>query len=165
MDNPAWIALLRRIPPAQHDNLMIVTSIGTEVTVQTLMRFEDDYLVLRGRMSGTTDAGRIFFLPYDQINHVGFVREVKEVAVHALYDAPAPEPAAAPAAPADATPAAPAATNGQPPAAPASEPPPGPPREQSKSRPRLVIPSKEALLERLRRTRGQADAAGPASHP
>lgn len=64
---------------------MLLTSIGTELAVQGVLRMEENYLVLRGRMAGTTDSGRIFFVPYDQINYIGFIKPVKEKEIFAMY--------------------------------------------------------------------------------
>src|SRR5438128_4617816 len=85
MQNSAWIVLLRRIPPDQHNSLAIVTSVGIEINIQNLVRIEDDHVVIRGRLAGTTDTGRAFFVPYNQINYLGIVREVKEPQLRALY--------------------------------------------------------------------------------
>ena len=85
MQNAGWLTLLHRIPAAQHDNLMILTSIGTEIAVQGILRMEEEYLVVRGRVSGTTDTGRVFFIPYDQINCMGFLKVIKEKQVFAMY--------------------------------------------------------------------------------
>ena len=85
MQSTGWLKLLKRIPPHQHDNLMLLTSIGTEVSVQGILRMEDEYLVLRGRVAGTTDSGRIFFVPYEQINYLAFQKPVKEQEVCKMY--------------------------------------------------------------------------------
>ena len=109
MHSAAWIRLLGRIPPDQQDTLVVVTTIGIEINVQSILRTEDDYVVLRGRLAGTQETGRVFFVPYDQVNYVGFQREVKDAQIRALYgEAPPPEPvqpkAEAPPAPSAAAP-------------------------------------------------------------
>src|SRR5947209_794025 len=98
MQNPAWVSLLRRIPPAQHQNLLVMTTIGVEVALQSMLRLDEEFLVIRGRLKGSTDTGRVFFIPYDQINYIGFQKPVKESVVEAVFsDAPAAAaPAAAP---------------------------------------------------------------------
>lgn len=84
MQGSAWVALLRRIPPAMHDNLVIVTSTNTEIVVQNLVRLERDFVVIRGRMSGSQDTGRIVIVPYDQINFAGFVKPIDDVSLQAM---------------------------------------------------------------------------------
>src|SRR5260370_16506087 len=84
MQSRAWIKLLQRIPPDRHDGLVLMTTTGNEISIQTIFRQEEDFLVLRGRMSGTTDDGRIFFIPYDQITYLGIVKAMRETEVHAL---------------------------------------------------------------------------------
>jgi hypothetical protein len=153
MQSSAWIALLRRIPPDQQDTLAIMTTVGIEINLQNIVRIEGDYVVIRGRLAGTTDTGRVFFVPYSQINYMGFNREVKEAQIRVLYgEAPAAERAepkseAVGAGPAVAEPAASEAT----PAAippPPPEPPPSPEPPQPGAP--LKIPRKSGLLERLR---------------
>jgi hypothetical protein len=94
MQGRTWIKLLQRIPPEQHDTLAITTTTGTEISIQTVFRMEDDLMIIRGRMSGTTDLGRVFFIPYDQINYLTITREVRETEIRALLgDAPKLAPA------------------------------------------------------------------------
>src|SRR6516162_8350144 len=85
MQNSAWVALLRLIPPEQQDNIILTTSNGTDIAVQTVIRAETYYLVLRGRLTGTTDGGGFFFLPYDQIVYLGFLRPWKESEIRAMF--------------------------------------------------------------------------------
>jgi hypothetical protein len=85
MQHATWIELLRMIPPEQHDSMVVVTTVGTEITFQAVLRVEPEYVVIRGRLSGTTDTGRVFFLPYDQINYLAFFREVPESQIRDLY--------------------------------------------------------------------------------
>src|SRR5205085_122349 len=46
---------------------------------------EGNYLVFRGRVSGITDEGRVFFLPYAQIDFLQINRQVKEVEIRRLF--------------------------------------------------------------------------------
>ena len=127
MESSAWITLMRIIPPEQHDNLAIMPLSGVEINVQSILRTEAEFMVIRGRLSGTTDSGRIFFVPYDQINFLNFQKPLKEPDVHAMFGgapgtfAPAPLPgakqAAAPPGPAEEEELATEATEPQPPTA------------------------------------------------
>jgi hypothetical protein len=106
MQNAAWIKLWRRLPPEQHDNLMVMTAVGTEIAIQNILRIEEDFVVIRGRSQGSSDLGRVFFIPYSQINYAGFQKALKEEEFDALFGeatgagttpesaAPPPEPAA-----------------------------------------------------------------------
>jgi hypothetical protein len=84
MNNTDWIDLVRRIPVNRHEKLMVVTSIGIEIAVQNIMRLETEYLIMRGRLAGTTDMGRVFFIPYDQINYINLTYEMDEVQFEAM---------------------------------------------------------------------------------
>src|SRR5260370_13066150 len=102
MHSAAWTALLARIPPEQHDRLMLVTTIGQEITLYALLDLTEDYLAIRGRLAGSTDAGRVFFVPYDQINYLGFQKELKESTFRAMFRLPEPRTSAARTQPVDA---------------------------------------------------------------
>src|SRR5262249_19085596 len=85
MQSGGWIALLRLVPPAQQENLLMITTSGIEIAIQGVIRTEPDYMVVRGRQTGTTDGGGFFFLPYDQIHLLGFVRPLKEADIRAMF--------------------------------------------------------------------------------
>jgi hypothetical protein len=88
MQSGAWITLLKRIPPAQHNILTLKTLCGTEINLQNILLLEPEYAVIRGRLAATTETGRVYFIPYDQINYVGFAKEIKEDQVRDLFGAP-----------------------------------------------------------------------------
>lgn len=138
MQNSAWIELLRLIPENQYAGLMATTTSGTEINIQAIVRIQPDYLVLRGRLAGSMDQGKIFFLPYDRIQLIGFREEVKEADVQALF---AGYDAGAAAAPLEAKPA--------------------PQDEPDKSSPPAAPPSKAALLDRLRKARAAQEMQRP----
>jgi hypothetical protein len=152
MQSSAWAAILRRIPPDQHDSLAIVTTVGVEISIQDVLRIEDDHIVMRGRLSGTTQSGRAFFVPYDQINYLGFQKEVRVAQIMALYsEAPAAEHVESKAATLSAQPAViqPATTD----AAPAAVAQPSPVAELPLEPPKpgqLKLPRRSGLIDRLR---------------
>jgi hypothetical protein len=146
MQNSSWIALLRLIPASLHNQLALTTTIGIDIAIQNVFRLEEEYLVVRGRLSGTMDAGRIFLVPYDQINFIGLQKLLKQPDVEAIfkgtYDASAPAETTeaveveAPAESAAAEPPQPEVSPAAPVAAPAREP--------------KKPPSRQLLLERVR---------------
>jgi hypothetical protein len=85
MQGSVWEAVLRRIPAAKHDSLIVVTTTGVEMVVTKILRLEKDFLLLRARMSGAADLGRIIILPYDQINNVAFNKILPEAEVQAIF--------------------------------------------------------------------------------
>lgn len=119
MQNAAWVKLLRYIPVSEQSNLMLVTSSGTEIAIQSLLRIDPECLAVRGRLAGSTDAGRIFFVPYSHIDYFGFQQPLKEAEFHELFgnlDVLPPIPPSAAAQPAE--PAAPPSDNSPPPRTP-----------------------------------------------
>ncbi|HEX4588375.1 MAG TPA: hypothetical protein VH120_00475 [Gemmataceae bacterium] len=92
MKNTDWIDLLRLIPEEQHNILVLTTLTGVDLNVETILRTEESYVVFRGRVSGITDEGRVFFVPYRQIDFLQINRTVKEAEIRRMYgDSPEPE--------------------------------------------------------------------------
>src|SRR5262249_11664675 len=151
--------LLRLIPPELHASLAVVTIIGIEISIQTICRTEPEYVVVRGRLSGTAEGGRVFFLPYDQINYVGIQLETSDARLRELYREPpaisaAPERSESnPDVPVPAETPLPAPI--QPPAAPVE---PTPPPEQGRPSVRPPLLGKTKLIARLR-SRGQGGSS------
>src|SRR5438270_6097856 len=100
MQGSVWAALLRQVPEREHNKLMVVTSAGVEITVQGFLRIDHEFVALKGRLAGSQDAGRVYFVPYDQVSYLGFLREVKDAEFEAMFgDFTVPVPATAAAAP------------------------------------------------------------------
>ena len=94
MQNPDWIELFQLIPESQHNTLVLTTLSGMDLSIETVLRMEMSYLVFRGRVCGQTDDGRVFFLPYRQIDFLQINRTVKEAEIRELFsDRPADAPA------------------------------------------------------------------------
>src|SRR5262245_2843233 len=85
MQSHDWIELLRLIPADQQNTLVLTSKTGMDLNVETILRTEMSYLVFRGRVSGNMDDGRVFFLPYSQIDFLQINRIVKEVEIRAMY--------------------------------------------------------------------------------
>lgn len=85
MHDAAWVKLLRHIPSSEQSNLMLVTTSGTEIAIQCLLRLDPECLALRGRLAGSTDSGRVFFVPYSHIDYFGFQQPLKEAEFHELF--------------------------------------------------------------------------------
>ena len=85
MQASSWAALLRQIPPEQHDQLMVVTGSGVEIALNNILRVGAEFVAIKGRLAGSQDAGRVFFLPYSNIDYFGFQKEVKESEFEALF--------------------------------------------------------------------------------
>jgi len=77
MTNQEWIDMLRVIPEEDQNTLMLVLNNGSEVSVDTFYRFEPNFLIMRGRVAGSTDEGRGFFIPYDQMVYLRIERVIK----------------------------------------------------------------------------------------
>jgi hypothetical protein len=92
MQNHDWIELFRLIPEAQHNTLVLTTHSGVDLAIELVIRTELTYLVFRGRVCGQTDDGRVFFLPYHQIDFLQLNRTVKEAEIQELFGATADAP-------------------------------------------------------------------------
>jgi hypothetical protein len=78
MHSNAWARLLQQIPPQLQEQLMVVTAAGIEIAVNSIVRVDHEFVAFKGRLSGSQDQGRLFFLPFQNIDYVGFYREVKD---------------------------------------------------------------------------------------
>lgn len=96
MQAKTWMQLIEKVPPHLRDGLGLITASGVEINITSVMRMEEEFFVIRGRLMGSTDANHTFFVPYDQINCVIFQRMLKEPEIMAWFDGP-PAVAASPA--------------------------------------------------------------------
>jgi hypothetical protein len=85
MQSSSWAALLQFIPPTEQDKLMLVTTSGIEIALQAILRVDPECLAIKGRLAGSTDSGRVFFIPYDRIDYFGYQQPVKESDFHELF--------------------------------------------------------------------------------
>ncbi len=151
MQGSSWSAFLERVPPEQLDNLLFITNNGTGIAIKGVVRTESDYVVVRGRLLGAAEeGGGFFFVPYDQINFVGFQRQVKEAVIHSMYDGHAAPAKLATATKPDEAVGLETVLGPQPGGAPS-------PSADSDvaGAPRPAAPGKAALLERLRARRDE----------
>jgi len=79
------IDLFKRIPPETHQQVNFVLHNGMMLSVDTIVRFEENYVVFRGREGGTTDDGRGFFLPYEEVSYMKIERVVRLGEMKAMY--------------------------------------------------------------------------------
>jgi hypothetical protein len=67
-----WVRLFKNAPPEAQDGMILGIANGSTVAVQDLVRIDPEYVIVKGRLGGTTDAGMIFCLPYDQLTFFVF---------------------------------------------------------------------------------------------
>lgn len=152
--------MIEKVPAEKRDGLGLFTASGVNISISSVMRYEETYILIRGRLMGSQDANQAFFIPYAQIDCLTYMRQVKEEEVAAWYgstpksrpsvnadgEEPAANEAAAEPAPMEAAPAAPG--QGLSTALPAAGP----------------LPGKAAILERLRKRTGSS-APGTVKKP
>lgn len=76
--------ILDKIPPEDLTKVVFTLRGVAAITLDAVIRVEDDYLILRGREAGTNDEGRAFFVPFEdvlflKIDRVVSVEEVKRM--------------------------------------------------------------------------------------
>jgi len=170
MQSAEWIALIDRIPPDIHDRLCFLTTSGMHINVQTIISRQHEVLILRGRISGSTDAGYTFMVPYDCLMCIYIQTTIKDSDVVSWFPEGGVPAELAPAAGVSADAAAPVPAV-RPPVPPPPLPMPGIPvganaslatsSIQTKSG-AIPLPGKAAILERLRkRTSSSAQGTTP----
>jgi hypothetical protein len=90
MQNTDWIELFHLIPPEQQNILVLTTVSGMDLNIEVILRTEPSVLVFRGRVQGSTDDGRVFFLPYRQIDFLQMNRFVRENEIQEMFSKVAP---------------------------------------------------------------------------
>src|SRR4051812_40023789 len=98
MHGQAWISLFHRIPANLHDGLMLTLTTGAEVVVQAFVQLDTDYAIVRGRMAGAQDNGRVMMIPYSNLVAVNITRRMTEPEIAAVFGQHAQPFAAGPAA-------------------------------------------------------------------
>ena len=58
--------------------------------VQKIIRLESEFMIIRGRLAGTHEAGRVQMIPYSQLAFVAVVRDLKDTEVEAIFGKGAP---------------------------------------------------------------------------
>lgn len=89
MQGQAWDAMLRRIPKKYHEGIIFATMTGAEIVLQTIVSVDDNYLILKGRPSGTNDNGKLMILPLKQINYLSFPKKISDEEISAMFSADA----------------------------------------------------------------------------
>ncbi|HYV34718.1 MAG TPA: hypothetical protein VE988_03375 [Gemmataceae bacterium] len=83
MQGKAWTGLLQKVPPEQHDLLVLMTTNGTEIVIQRLVRLDQDFLVALGRLSGSTEQGKVLVIPYDQLTYLAINKQLTDAQIDA----------------------------------------------------------------------------------
>ena len=105
-----WMDMLRLVPEAERTKLVIVLVNGTELCVDTIVRYEESFVVMRGRVGGQVEEARGFFVPYDQMLYLRLdrVMRVEELQAYVtgpgaaqVVETPLPPPAEVPLVPAE----------------------------------------------------------------
>ncbi|QDU22059.1 hypothetical protein [Urbifossiella limnaea] len=79
------VDLFGKIPQVYHPQINLILRGQGMITVDVVIRFESHYVVLRGREQGSTDEGRAFFVPYEEIAYFRLERVVKLGEIKSMY--------------------------------------------------------------------------------
>jgi hypothetical protein len=79
------VDLFKRIPERYHYQVNLVLRGQGLITVDTVVRFESTYLVLRGREGGSVEENRAFFVPYEEIAYLRVERALKLSELKKMY--------------------------------------------------------------------------------
>jgi hypothetical protein len=85
MQSAAWVKLFRHVPAEEQGKLMLVTISGTEIAIQCFLRIDPESIAVKGRLAGSQDAGRVFFIPYAHIDYLGYQQPLKESDFHDVF--------------------------------------------------------------------------------
>jgi hypothetical protein len=96
MQAQTWLSMFRHIPPEHQARFTLITTNGTEISINAFLRLEPEFAIIKGRLSGSQDSGRVFFIPYASIDSFSFTNPTKESEVAELFDSWTPPAAVAP---------------------------------------------------------------------
>ncbi len=85
MQNADWVHIFRQIPADRHPHVVLVLNNRMEISVETFLRIEPAYLLVRGRMGGTTDGGLPYVVPFAQLSAFYLFREIKEDELETVF--------------------------------------------------------------------------------
>ena len=77
--------MFERIPEGMHPQVNLVLRNRYVLSVSMVARYEDSYIVFNGREGGTSDEGRGFFVPYDEISYIRIERPVRVGELKLMY--------------------------------------------------------------------------------
>jgi hypothetical protein len=77
--------ILDKLPADDLLKTVLNLRFGSAITIDAVARRETDYLVVRGRENGTTDEGRAFFVPYEDILYIKIDRVLKVEELKRMY--------------------------------------------------------------------------------
>ena len=148
MQGSLWINLLRRIPAELHNSLALGLVTGEEVVVQQLIKMDNDFVIVRGRMAGSTAEGRVMVVPYSHMALIALNKQIQEAEVQAIFGQAAPSQ---PSLPTPAPPAPPAVVEANATPLPnALTPTPGQPKPPPPSKSMLLARLRERLAEKAK---------------
>jgi len=79
------VDMFKRLPETMHQYVNLVMRNQAALAVDVVARFEPTYLVMRGREAGSTDEGRAFFVPYDEVAYVRIEQVLKLGVLKGFY--------------------------------------------------------------------------------
>src|SRR5262245_53944991 len=85
MQRDDCVELFKRIPEHYHPQVNLILRGQGMITVDCVVRFEPNYMVLRGREQGSTDEGRAFFVPYEEMAYFRIERVLKLSELKRMY--------------------------------------------------------------------------------
>jgi hypothetical protein len=77
--------ILGRIPAHDLGKTQVMLRSGYTFSIETVIRFEERYFIIRGREGGTTEEGRGFFIPYDEIVTLKIEKAVRVSEMNRMY--------------------------------------------------------------------------------
>lgn len=85
MTRDEWKGMFANFPLEEHNKLVLVLHNGCEISIDTVFRFDTHFIVARGRLSGTVDEARGFFVPYEQMVYVRYEKPMKLDELQAMF--------------------------------------------------------------------------------
>jgi hypothetical protein len=88
--------VIERMSPTDITKLVLVLKSGQGVNVETVFRYEETYMIVRGRENGSNDENRAFFVAYEEVSYARLERIVMLHELEKMYGTTTPVNSAVP---------------------------------------------------------------------
>lgn len=85
MQASEWTKLISSIPDDCWEGMFLELNTGMNLAVQRVMKYTDEYILLRGRVGGTDEEDRLFIVPYESLMMVMFTRSMDDEKIISIF--------------------------------------------------------------------------------
>jgi hypothetical protein len=85
MQAAEWTKLVSSIPDDCWEGMFFELNTGMNLAVARVMKYTDEFILLRGRVGGTDEEDRVFVVPYESLMMVMFTRPMEDEKIISIF--------------------------------------------------------------------------------